>query len=146
MKTPTTWILVADGSHAKILQASGKGEFQQRSQFGVASLPSRDLVSDRPGRSFDRAGQGRHAMEPPSDPHVRAKSDFLGEIVDHLDISFCKNDFARLVVVAPPKALGDLRAAFPKRLSNSVIREIPKDVVGFDAAAMRSFLRREDVI
>ena len=70
MKRPVTWILIADGSRAKVFKVAGKGKIEEKDEMAAAHPPTRDLVSDRPGRTFDSLGDGRHAKEPPTDAHV----------------------------------------------------------------------------
>ena len=65
------WVLVADASRARILQASQrKGPLQEIEDLihPETRRQQQHLVSDAPGRSYDSAGRGRHAMESPSDP------------------------------------------------------------------------------
>jgi len=90
--------------------------------------PSREIASDRPGRTRDRAGQGRHAEEPPTDPKRYAKFSFAREIGQLLDDERRKNTFAKLHVVAPPQFLGDLRGVMSAELRALVGTEINKDL------------------
>lgn len=146
MKKPVTWILIADGSRAKIFEAAGQGKILQKSELSTPHPPSRDLVSDRPGRTFDSTGTGRHAKQPPSDPHDKAESDFLRSIVKQLEESQQKKEFDRLVVVAAPRALGTLRGFFPETLSSSVAQEIAHDLTWFETPAIESYLKEHEVI
>jgi protein required for attachment to host cells len=86
------------------------------------------LASDRQGRSFDSAGEGRHAMERPTDPKRHAKWSFAHDIADILESERKKNAFERLVVVAAPEVLGDLRSEFGAELQRMVLAEIDKDL------------------
>lgn len=127
----TTYVLIADGARARLFvveegTAALKPALGQ--EFIGTNLPSREIASDRPGRSFDSAGLGRHAMEPPTDPHRHAERVFAQEVVAVLEDARQKNAFQRLVVVAPPKALGDLRSEFSDALRNRVIAELHKDL------------------
>lgn len=143
MKQPVTWILVADGRQARVFEAVGSDKFEQRGSYEVESPPTRDIASDRPGRSFDRSGPGRHAVAAPTDSHDHAESVFLHGMADKLDIACYNKEFDKLVVVAPPKALGTLRSAFPKRLQAAVLREIAKDITGFDERSLRAYLKSQ---
>ena len=75
-----------------------------------------------------RAGQGRHAEEPPTDPKRHAKASFAREIAQTLDDERRKNSFAELTVVAPPQFLGDLRGAMSGELRALIDTEINKDL------------------
>ncbi|NJO67721.1 MAG: host attachment protein [Rhodospirillales bacterium] len=69
MQPVLTWILVADGVRARLFVNKGVGkgiEPVDDQQFVGTNLPSREIGSDQPGRTFDSGGVGaRHAMEPP---------------------------------------------------------------------------------
>ena len=130
MAKPKTWILVADAGRARIFEASGSADAPlgaERRSLAAAVPPSREIGSDRPGRSFDSGGEGRHAMEPPTDPQRHAKAEFAREVVQALDSARKQGDFDDLVVAAAPGFLGDLRALMPDPLRACVRREINKD-------------------
>ena len=132
MKPIRTWILVADGARARIFVNNGPGkgiEEMQGSAFENALPPSRDIGSDKPGRSFNSTGFVRHAIEPGSDPHRERKREFLGHVAHYLDKARRRGDFERLVIVAPPPALGDLRAEMDPKLRQLVTVEIAHDLV-----------------
>lgn len=126
-----TWVLIADGSRARLFVNEGVGKGLKPvlgQQFIGTKLPSRDIATDRPGRAFDSAGEGRHAMEPPTDPHRHEKQAFAHELADVLEDRRKRNAFDRLVVVAPPEALGDLRSEFSDQLRRLVTAELNKDL------------------
>jgi protein required for attachment to host cells len=131
MKKITTWVLVADGARARILRNLGPGNGIDREivkDFEGSTALSRDIASDRPGRTFDSAGSGRHAMAPPSDPHDHEQVNFLREVVAYIEKASEKKSFDRLVIVAPPTALGTLRARLSRPLSAKVTGELNKDL------------------
>lgn len=146
MKKQVTWILVADGGQAKTYLAASKDEIELLNETAIPNPPSRDIVSDRPGRTFDSKGAGRHAKEPPSDAHDRLETDFIHSVAEQIDAAFKRNEFDRLVVVAAPKALGDLRAAYSKQLAQAVSNEIPKDVTNLSTLDLREFMRQQDIL
>lgn len=127
----TTWILIADGAHARVLEQDReshrfKPAFEQ--EFFGQAAPSREIASDRPGRSFDSAGEGRHAMEPHTDPHRHAKYAFAGDLAKHLQKAAARHRFDRLVLIAAPRTLGDLRDLLPDQVKKRVVGEIDKDL------------------
>jgi protein required for attachment to host cells len=143
VKHPLTWILIADGSRARLFVAepratSLKPAFQH--EFIGTNLPSREIGSDQPGRAFDSAGAGRHAMEPPTDPHRYEKMSFARDVANILDDARKRREFSRLVVVAPPQALGDLRSAFSDPLRKLVVAELAKDLTKIPVHELSSHL------
>lgn len=130
MKKAVTWVLVADGARARILSTTGWGAGLTAvgDQIEGDRRPSRDQGTERPGRVHDRSGPGRHAMEPKVDWHEFEKQQFAKQMAGHLNRSAQRKAFDRLVLVAPPKALGDLRAALDKHTANLVLAELAKDL------------------
>ena len=131
MKHKNTWIVVADGGRAQFFSSKGPGtglEVALPLALVADNRPSSEISSDRPGRVFNISGQGRHAAQPPTDPHRHLQKIFATEITSVLDRQLRKNTFDQLVVIAAPKMLGDLRAAFGKNILKLVIAEIDKDL------------------
>lgn len=143
MKKITTWILVADGARARVVLNDGPGRGVRRTpvkEFLGPNAPSRAIASDRPGRAFDSGGQGRHAMEPPTDPHEHEQRVFLAEVAGFLDQAAKRGDFDRLVIVAPPRALGNLRAALSEAARAKVTGELNKDLTHVPIHALADHL------
>lgn len=127
-----SWIVVADGGRAKIFvnEGPGKGLHLLPGEEYDAALPAagRDILTDRPGRSFDSVGGGRHAMEPPSDARRAEKVAFLSTLATYLGDCALSGRFARLVLVAEPRALGALRQHLPDAAQKKVHGELAKDL------------------
>lgn len=131
MKGVRTWVLIADGARARVVINDGPGKGVQQvfeDEFLGVNAPGRDLASDRPGRTFDSGGQGRHAMEPSSNPKDVEKHHFVEGLGKVLTDGLNKGSFDRLVLVAPPKVLGDLRATLSKNVQAKVTGELNKDL------------------
>ncbi len=131
MPKPITWVLVSDAARGRFFKLSEKRELVPAYKHELISelLPSREIASDRPGRTFDRgSGGGRHAKEPHTDPKRHAKAELAHEIGHILDDERKKQTFDRLVVVAPPQFLGDLRAAMSKPVQDLIVAEVNKDL------------------
>ena len=132
MKPVRTWILLADGTRARIVCNSGPGKGLDEvrgMEFEGENVRSGDIMADRPGRTFDSAGAHRHAMEPHSDPQREAKRSFAADMVGKLQDQLQAQAFDRLVLVAAPATLGDIRKSLPKSLLDVVYGEIPKNLV-----------------
>jgi protein required for attachment to host cells len=142
-----TYVLIADGARARLF-VTDKGREGLRpaldQEFIGTNLRSREIGSDRPGRAFDSAGYGRHAMEPPTDPHRHEERAFAHEVAGVIEQALRRGEFQNLVVVAPPKALGDLRAEFSGELRKRVTAELPKDLTKVPVHELPRHLR--DVI
>lgn len=131
MKPIRTWILIADGARARVLENTGPG----RGLHAIDGLsferdcpPTHEIVDDREGRSFSSVGPGRSAMEPTSDPRRLLKRDFVRGLAQMLGDGLQSDRFDRLVIVAAPQALGDLRAALPEGVRSKVVGELAQDL------------------
>jgi protein required for attachment to host cells len=132
MKHTRTWVLIADGGHAKVFESLGYAADLAPVEGLVFSsdLPAnRDILSDRPGRVIESQGRARHAMENPSDPHRDLKRAFARKLAGILEGQLADKRFDRLVIVAPPITLGDLREALPKSVRAKVAAELAHDLV-----------------
>lgn len=131
MKPVITWILIADGARARVLEHAGPGKGLSEVnglEFSQERLQGKDIWADKPGRSFNSVGAGRAAMEPPTDPVDKREADFVGMLADVLDRKNRDGAFDRLIIAAAPQALGDLRKAMSPQLQAKIETEIAKDL------------------
>ena len=103
------WVVVADQSKARIFTvADPRGALLD---VGVLEHPeARDLeqtlTSDRPGRSFDSMGQGRHAMGSTVEPGKQESIRFAKRVADHVRTAHGEGRCNRLLLVAGRPLLG----------------------------------------
>ncbi len=131
MQKKVTWILVADGARARVLRNDGIGKGLQPAIDGEIARPvppTRELGTDRPGRAQQRGTSGRHAIQPHLDWHRFEKEKFGKEMAALLDAAAERGAFQRLVLIAPPRTLGDLRAALGTKARALIHAEIDKDL------------------
>lgn len=149
MKTPRVWVLVADGSRARILRdpfrRSGSGEGLEELVFRAEQRQLREIMADKPGRGFASEGARRSAMEYRSDPVREDERAFASLLTEVLDSHRRAGDFDRLAVVAAPQMLGDLRHAFTNALRGITIREVPRDLTRMPSSELREALAALDV-
>lgn len=130
-KKVRTWVLLADGSRAKVMETESDGTgFRAAEDMALSiDLPkSGELLDDKPGRTFDSVGAGRHAKENPTDPKRHMKREFARTVVDVLRNAMLAKRFDRLILVAPPAFLGDLRGHLPKDLKDKVAGDAALDL------------------
>lgn len=130
---PKTWFLIADGARARLLRNDGPGTalVAATDQEYVAPAVhghSRDLKSDKPGRAYDTSTGQPHAMEPHHDYHDYEKRQFARHVAKVLDEHAGRKAIDRLVVAAPPKTLGDLRAEMSPHTAALIVAEFHKDL------------------
>jgi protein required for attachment to host cells len=67
-------------------------------------------------------------MEPPTEWHRFEKHRFAREMAKVLDAAAASKAFDRLILVAPPATLGDLRTELGDATRKMVTAELPKDL------------------
>lgn len=125
------WVVVCDGAKALILQNAGDKEeinLTLVEHFEEGHAPTSELGTDKPGRVQESATTGRSAVAE-TNLHDQAETDFLTRLVTHLAHQVQEHDIRHVVLVAPPRALGVLRAKLPPALAALVHAEIDKDLV-----------------
>ena len=123
-----TWVLVADGEKALFLENltdDADPNLRVWREEHQDNPPDREQGTDRPGRFHD-AGPGQKSAFEETDWHRLEKERFAQELADRLYTYAHGGRFARLVVVAPPKVLGDLRGKLHNEVADRVVAEIPK--------------------
>jgi len=123
-------VLVGDGRKALFLRNKGtprEVELIVERELHQENPPTHEQGTDRPGRKSGVDGASRSAVDQ-TDWHDQAEERFAAEIAETLYQMEHAHQFNELVVVAPPKMLGDLRAAFHPEVAHCVVAEVPKDL------------------
>jgi protein required for attachment to host cells len=141
-----TWVVVADAASSRVFLRDRPGRGMTLVDGGSLENPkvhghARDLGTDRPGRSFDCAGGARHAQDPRTDLHRQAKADFANRLADYVEQGAAQKKFERLILVAPPQMLGDLRAALDRQSARLVTDSIDKDLTKLSPAEIADYLQ-----
>lgn len=138
----TAWMLVADGRRARVLVEQRRGSTLEEPAEWVMEISQEDLYDpqDRPPRSFDRVGQGRHAMDGGRSLHEAEEEKFLKRVADRLGEAEKHRAFDHLVIAAPPRALGLLRNLLPPGAKARIRADLSKDLVDEPAAKLRERL------
>jgi len=123
--------LVADGERARAMvrraEASGYDVVLELDS-AAAHQASRDMLTERPGRTFDRVGPQRHAMEPRTNPKEDAKQAFAAEVAQALNGMVAGGQVDHLVLVAPSRTITAVREALDGRAAATVIHTLAKDL------------------
>lgn len=126
----THWILVADGSRARLFETDSKLEDlipiealdHPESRLRVAELASDDAGSMR------EHGVGPHSsFERQSDPHRTTVDAFARELGDVVNGGRIAHRFEHLVLIAPPAFLGALRSHIDVASTRCVVASIASD-------------------
>src|SRR3546814_16550645 len=103
---------------------------------------NRDVKTDSPGGAVARVGNGRSAMEE-ADFHQIEEDRFAAETADLLRERALRNDFDALIVVAPPRTLGELRKHYHKEVEQRLAGEIAQDLTGHPVEAIEKLIPAE---
>lgn len=124
-------VVVADGAKALLLADSGIPPEPKLAVIETVVEPHDSTAAqgtDRPGRVHESAGVSRSAVEE-TDFHTAAEIAFLKRVAGRLDALVGAGEVRRLLLVAPPKALGALREALGAQARGHVDGEVAKDLV-----------------
>jgi protein required for attachment to host cells len=140
-----TWSLVLNGSRCRILRGVANTSEQAPPELVMRSESRklRDIMSDKPGRSFSSGSGGRRsAMEYASDPVGEDQRDFVRQVIALLESHRRAGDFDRLAIFAEHDMLGQLREMMPKALADMVVREVPKNLLHLSAQELAEAVSR----
>lgn len=125
------WVVVCDGRKALILENIGDGKFPNLHTHEVTEhemLSTHALGTDAPGRVQPSVGTAMSAVEQ-TDWHRDSERVFLEQLAARLDAAIAAGRPKKLIVIAPPRALGTLRQAFSPAVRAAVETEIAHDYV-----------------
>jgi protein required for attachment to host cells len=140
-----SFVLVADGRKSLFFRNEGDGEFPNLIVESTDSHPDpkdREIKSDGPGRAFASNGAGRSAYEE-ADFHQQEEDRFAAATAEMLKARALRNDYEALVVIAPPRTLGELRKHYHKEVERRLVAEVPKDLVNVPVAEIEKILQMQ---
>lgn len=127
MKAKNVWVVVADGSRARIFQKNSHGLEQTMSHdMCWDSLKNQEIASDKSGRAGIKGKPGGQSFAPRTDLHEYQKQMFAKELCNLLEEA--GSDFDEVILISPPKILGSIRANMSKKIKDKTVHEIGKDV------------------
>lgn len=136
-------VVVADCAKARLygLEKKGKPMVELADLVHTeARLRQHKIISDRPGRTFDSKGSGRHAKELSSPFKLQEATRFAQQICAYIDAERNKHKFSGIVLIAAPEFLGVLRKNLGKECTKLVTHEVDKDLVLKRESVIRKYL------
>lgn len=137
-----TWVLIADGERALFTRNVTDEQNPHLVIIRVEEQdnpPTRNQSESAPGRRNDGPGTGRSAMEE-TDWHQLAKDRFAADLADMLYKRAHRGRYDHLVIVAPPRTLGELRDKMHSEVRSRVVGEIPKDLTNHPLAEIEKIV------
>ena len=123
------WVVATDGGRALILRNDGTVQEPRLTLLRKHDQdvpPTRELGTDKPGRAYAPDGLSGSAMEE-TNWQDQAEADFLKEVAVKLDELVHEKEASRIVLVAPPRALGTLRPNLSADAQAAISAEVAKD-------------------
>ncbi|NNL34581.1 MAG: host attachment protein [Silicimonas sp.] len=122
------WVLVADGEKALFLENITDGEdpyLKVRRIEEQENPPTREQAANRPGRVQESATHGSRSYEDTA-WHQLEKDRFADDLAEILYRQAHKGAFDHLVIVAPPRVLGEMREKMHQEVTDKIVAEIDK--------------------
>jgi protein required for attachment to host cells len=126
MKNHPCWIVVADGSRARILSRKtplGELTLVESLDNPVARMKTSELVTDAPGP--------HQTGDQHSTPGEIEEDRFANRIAQRLAEAAHRNHFNGLQLIAAPRFLGVLRSKLPRPVASRVCSEMAKNFTSF---------------
>ena len=136
------WVVVCDGAKALILENVGDAKFpnlKTREVLEHKAAATRDLGTDKPGRSNSSVGSGRSSVTQ-TDWHTQEEESFLADLAANLDHAVTTHEVKAIVVVAPPRAHGFQRQVYNLNKKAAARAEIDKDLVKMPVHEIEKYL------
>jgi protein required for attachment to host cells len=124
------WVLVGDGRKALFFINKGSRDLLDLRvvETRIDENPAtRDQGTDRPGRAFASVGGARSAVGD-TDWHEVEEERFARAIAERINAGAEANEFSEIVIVAPPRTLGEIRKDLSKKAQGKVAGELGKDL------------------
>jgi len=138
------WVLVCDGRKALLLENMGDHVYPKlvtRQVLQHRDLPTHELGSDVPGRTFS-ARNGRHAAIEPTDVHDVSEKTFLSGIAHRINREIESGHVKKLIVAAPARALAVLREGLSQNAKKALQAEFDKDFVRMPIYEIEQHLKK----
>lgn len=124
------WVMVGDGRKALFLRNEGDAvhpNLQVISVLAQDNPKTHEQGAERPGRTHSSVGERRSAVGQ-TDWHHLEEQRFVKDIAEALYTAAHAGKYSKLVIAAPPVALGDLRKALHKAVTDCIVAEVAKDL------------------
>ncbi len=124
------WVLVGDGRKALFFVNKGSRHLLDLRvvETRIDENPAtREQGTDRPGRAFASVGGSRSAVGD-TDWHEVEEERFARAIAARINAGAEADEFSEIVIVAPPKTLGEIRKDLSKKAHGKVAGELAKDL------------------
>lgn len=138
-------IVVADSARARIFTAdsahSPLNEIETMAH-PEGRMHEQGMVSDMPGKDSGKGGGGDHAFQEKIEPKEQEMIEFAKRVADYLDDTRKANKLNKLLLVAAPAFLGELRTHLSNETSEKIVFELDKNLAQHSIEDIRQHLSK----
>ena len=124
-------IMVADSARARIFTVdSARSPLNEIETMAhpEGRIHEQNLVSDLPGKDSGKGGSGDHAFQEKIEPKREEMIEFAKRIADYLDDARKANNLNKLVIIAAPAFLGELRNHLSTETTEKIVLDLDKNL------------------
>ena len=144
MKPIRTLILMASEGRMRLAENGGVGkglaELRTVEKSDIGGEPRG--YADAEGRGQAAPGMAGHKFERPTSEREQARDAFSNAVIEMLEAQWHDGSYDRLVIAAPPRMLGALRADLPAHIAEVLHADLDKDLTKIPLADLPSHLDR----
>lgn len=140
------WVLVGDGRRALFFSNHGDAEILDLRviETRIDDNPAtRAQGSDAPGRSYASAGAHARSAVENVDWHELEEERFARAMAERINSAAESGEMKEIVIVAPPKTLGEIRKDLTPKAHSKVAGELDKDLTKHPLAEIEKALARK---
>ncbi len=142
---PTTWIVAANSSRARIFEVRGAQDHLREIEDFVnpaGRAGDAEMRTDDLGRFHGRGEQHQASTgEPNTEPVEHATELFSKQVSEFLDQARVEHRYDKLCLIAFPKFLGMMRQNLSKEVRKLVKDEVSKDISWQDTREIEDYVR-----
>jgi protein required for attachment to host cells len=147
MQVPhNSFVVVADGKKMLFFRNEGDSQFPKLEVEGkreTADAYDRDQKTDLAGRAPSAPAEAGYSSYEEVDFHQLEEDRFAADTAEMLRRRALRNEFESLIIVAPPKTLGELRKHYHKEVQKRLVGEVAKDLTGHPVPEIERILQSE---
>ena len=139
-----SFVVVADGKKMLFFRNEGDSQFPKleiERKRETSDAADRDQKTDLAGRAPSASGGAGYSSYEEVDFHQLEEDRFAAETAEMLRKRALNNDFESLIIVAPPKTLGELRKHYHKEVEKRLAGEVAKDLTGHPVPEIEKILQ-----
>jgi protein required for attachment to host cells len=135
-----TWVAVLDGKKALLLTKGLNKRLEALDYAFQFSDKHTNAENNNPSNELDESiiDISRHIMEPSSSEDHKKKTHFMKDVAAYLESSLWEYD--RLILAAPPRALGNLRKELSKSVQDKLVLELDENFARLRPAQIQHHL------